>query len=762
MNDLGLALAWLMVQDVLVLTPALAVHAWASRRGPAAGTWVASVSLAMVLALGTSAFWPRFEGKGEMTRLTSRSEPQAASPTPAPIGPPRGGSSLIRLPSISLAWARIEGGVEPAVAQWRPWGKVVVVLAGTAIGVGLARLVVGLWAIGVCRRRGKVVDDKDFLATFDALRMAMGCRRTVAVREVADLASPATAGWWRPMILLPDDWRGWDDLERRAVLAHELAHVVRSDYAAGLVARLAVVLHAHHPMVGWMAAKLVFQQEMAADALGARFAGGRASYRLALARLAMRQDGRSPSWLARAFLPRRGALIRRIMMLRDDTTMTGVQPWTFARKAATALALVALTLGVGSLHAPALGDDKPAVPVANPTPVCFQDGMDGIVSFRPAATFRRAGMQIFAAKVDAMISANLRELANGIEVDTAAPGFRNLGVRDIEWVASGIGFGVGSAKAAKQEDKLHRLEMAGFAVRTIAPIDWLAFLRQWKLDLVEIREPGRTFYRVTGVAGTPFPETLTFYAIMPDDRTLMTASESAIRAAMAPNPKLPAFLDGPDWEKAKKGLLAVVVANDRDKLAKGYDLGRPDDAVVLSLVNGVDRWTFGVDDADAIALHAVARTRDDQAAAKTFVAVAAARALGRLAIGPDDPKARAGDALEGKARAIAEAFFKNLRVRQEGPTIQIDAENAGTFADLSGVITDLIEVQEGIDNLNKKMAELDRMTNGPEVRADRERYHREMDQYGKDMKEYLAETELYRQGKTRLQPVPPIHPVPAF
>ena len=113
------------------------------------------------------------------------------------------------------------------------------------------------------------------IGLLDELRRAMGCRRRVELREVSDLTTPATAGWRRPVVLLPDDWRSWDDSERRAVLAHELAHVVRGDYAAGLLARVAVVLHVYHPMVHWMAGQLQMQQELAADAMGARFAGGR-------------------------------------------------------------------------------------------------------------------------------------------------------------------------------------------------------------------------------------------------------------------------------------------------------------------------------------------------------------------------------------------------------------------------------------------------------------------------------------------------------
>ena len=37
MNDLGLTLAWLAVQVTILLAPALALNALASRRGPAAG-----------------------------------------------------------------------------------------------------------------------------------------------------------------------------------------------------------------------------------------------------------------------------------------------------------------------------------------------------------------------------------------------------------------------------------------------------------------------------------------------------------------------------------------------------------------------------------------------------------------------------------------------------------------------------------------------------------------------------------------------------
>ena len=74
----------------------------------------------------------------------------------------------------------------------------------------------------------------------DILRAEMGCVKPVELRVSADLATPATIGWHRVLILLPADWRSWNDAERRAVLAHELAHVCRGDFLTGLLAQLSL------------------------------------------------------------------------------------------------------------------------------------------------------------------------------------------------------------------------------------------------------------------------------------------------------------------------------------------------------------------------------------------------------------------------------------------------------------------------------------------------------------------------------------------
>ena len=113
--------------------------------------------------------------------------------------------------------------------------------------------------------------------------------------------------------------------ERRAVLAHELAHVCRGDFLAGLVAQLSLALHFYHPLAHWLAARLRLEQELAADAWGAALSGGKTTYLATLAQMALRRDSRALTWPARAFLPSRGTFVRRIEMLQD-TQANSVMP----------------------------------------------------------------------------------------------------------------------------------------------------------------------------------------------------------------------------------------------------------------------------------------------------------------------------------------------------------------------------------------------------------------------------------------------------
>ena len=153
----------------------------------------------------------------------------------------------------------------------------------TSMLAGFARLGVGLLAVGRLRSRSRPLADVALLEEIEVLRAELSCTTAVDVRESSELETPATLGWRKPLVLLPFDWRDWNPDELRAVLAHELAHVVRDDFITGLDRALSVALHFYHPLAHWLAKRLRLEQELAADAWGAALSGGSPNYLKTLA-----------------------------------------------------------------------------------------------------------------------------------------------------------------------------------------------------------------------------------------------------------------------------------------------------------------------------------------------------------------------------------------------------------------------------------------------------------------------------------------------
>jgi hypothetical protein len=151
--------------------------------------------------------------------------------------------------------------------------------------------------------------------------------------------------------LLPVVWREWSDAELRAVIAHELAHIAGDDYAAWLMARLAVVAHFYHPLVRWLAGRLQLEQELAADMTAARLVGDSKEYLHSLASLALAMPANRMSGPARTLFPSRSLLVRRIEMLRSSGTN---RPRPSAARYAT-LGVVALVgLAAAGLRGPGI------------------------------------------------------------------------------------------------------------------------------------------------------------------------------------------------------------------------------------------------------------------------------------------------------------------------------------------------------------------------------------------------------------------------
>lgn len=85
------------------------------------------------------------------------------------------------------------------------------------------------------------------------------------VRVTDRLTVPATAGFFRPVVLVPVGFETWPAERREMALAHELAHIHRKDWAWDLLAQLACAIHWFNPFTWLLAARMRSESELACD-----------------------------------------------------------------------------------------------------------------------------------------------------------------------------------------------------------------------------------------------------------------------------------------------------------------------------------------------------------------------------------------------------------------------------------------------------------------------------------------------------------------
>lgn len=116
-------------------------------------------------------------------------------------------------------------------------------------------------------RAGTPCERGDWLSLLDEGRREFQIGFPIALRIVPALNGPATFGWWRPVILLPEDSATWSLSEMRHVLWHELAHVVRRDVATNWLLSIMNLAYWWNPMFQWARRAWMTERELACDAM---------------------------------------------------------------------------------------------------------------------------------------------------------------------------------------------------------------------------------------------------------------------------------------------------------------------------------------------------------------------------------------------------------------------------------------------------------------------------------------------------------------
>jgi beta-lactamase regulating signal transducer with metallopeptidase domain len=156
----------------------------------------------------------------------------------------------------------------------------------TAAAIALARLALaGAGAQRLVREsRQMIVPDQlaEAMSAFAHLHHAT----IPAVRRSASISSPVVVGALMPVILVPARFNELAAEDQRAALLHEMAHVIRRDYAVNLASEVATVPLSWHPAVHAIKAGVRRTRELACDAMASAAMDSEETYARCLLSLA--------------------------------------------------------------------------------------------------------------------------------------------------------------------------------------------------------------------------------------------------------------------------------------------------------------------------------------------------------------------------------------------------------------------------------------------------------------------------------------------
>jgi beta-lactamase regulating signal transducer with metallopeptidase domain len=223
-----------------------------------------------------------------------------------------------------------------------PW-CVVAWLCGVAL---FSVRLIGGWRVTVrLRTAGVRPAPSEWQRSLEDLVRRMRVSAPVRLLVSSRAAVPMVVGWLRPVVLMPTAaLLGLPPEQVQALLAHELAHILRRDYLVNVLQNIAEALLFYHPAVWWVSGQIRAERELCCDDLAVAASGDAFTYACALADLESARRAR----LRTALAADGGSLLARIRRLAGEA-----QPLHNLPGPATAWALGLLWLaglGAAALH----------------------------------------------------------------------------------------------------------------------------------------------------------------------------------------------------------------------------------------------------------------------------------------------------------------------------------------------------------------------------------------------------------------------------
>lgn len=369
LEAVGWALVHLVWQGALVAVALALALRWVGRRSADLRYALACGALGIMLALPVATAW-RHASRAAEARPVARTAvfPRTVAPMPAPAR-----VALTELPAPAhikdtATLPRLDGMFQQ-VGEHLPW---LVLAWGLGVAASSLRLLKG-W-MGLRRQVDAAVHASwEWQQRLEVLARRLNLTRPVRLLVSSKLDVPSTLGWLKPVVLVPTaTLTGLAVRELELVLAHELAHIRRHDFAVNVVQTLVETLLFYHPAVWWMSQVIRVERENCCDDLAVRQGPGALPYARALTALeALRLQGMDASGPALSALG--GSLkdrVRRLVVAPASRCSSrwaaGVSIVTLASSLALAVPLTALAVQqpVKAPESKALASPAPSAAVA--------------------------------------------------------------------------------------------------------------------------------------------------------------------------------------------------------------------------------------------------------------------------------------------------------------------------------------------------------------------------------------------------------------
>ncbi|WP_141765651.1 M56 family metallopeptidase, partial [Hymenobacter coccineus] len=271
------ALGWTLLHSLWQGALAAAVVAVALlvlRRRPAAVRYRVAAGALGALVLAAAGTFGYYYGAPEKLAAPTYSvvEPTSAVATPVAVV----ATAASFAPAVTAAAAPLHANWLATARQHfdqnLPW---LVLAWGLGLLVMSLRLLGGLLYVQRLRRHRTRPLPAVWQARLGALVARAGLRRPVALLESGLVAAPLVVGHLRPLVLLPlGAVAGLPVACVEAILAHELAHVLRRDYLVNLLQTVAETVFFYHPAVWYLGQCLRDERENCCDDLATDLVGG--------------------------------------------------------------------------------------------------------------------------------------------------------------------------------------------------------------------------------------------------------------------------------------------------------------------------------------------------------------------------------------------------------------------------------------------------------------------------------------------------------